>query len=268
MKLIAFTVQEEICKLSRETAPDVDGWISQARQLHADIERSRVTAREIVIQHEKGQQFRHQVAEATEKVQHLQDEIALNRTLSETVEEIRSLEHQLASAHEAVNDNQSHRSVELLQALENTLAATPLPPNSHALRILSSKCSDLRSSIGVGLKRQWDSFAQINHSAGQMTVTGIYPDIVTVLDYPFAANLDRRGSGCEEHIGRSIRFEIIRRRHRFFPTRLFIVYHRTCSHAQRRRPSNTGCGRKHASPRIAPLPFTAFRYSGCHHGGF
>jgi centromere/kinetochore protein ZW10 len=163
-------LQQEIRILSREAAPDVDDWISQAKQLHADIERSRVTAREIVIQHDKGHQLRKQAAEAEQRLKQLQDEISFTETVSSAYEEIGALRSTLVRAHEALVTAEHHRAFELLRGLENRLEATFLPRDTHALRIFASKCSDLRNSISDDLRRQWTKFVEIDHHTAQMVV--------------------------------------------------------------------------------------------------
>ncbi|KAL1958750.1 hypothetical protein VTO42DRAFT_3869 [Malbranchea cinnamomea] len=163
-------IENEISTLSREIAPDIDNWISQAKQLHADIERSRVTAREIVVQHEKGLQLRRRVAEAAENVERLQNEIRFTQTVSEIVREARALQAQIASGHQAQQNGQHHESFERLREIEATLKTTRLPANSHVFRILSSKFSDLRQSIRSALRRQWDEFAKIDLNTGQVTI--------------------------------------------------------------------------------------------------
>ncbi|KAG9901669.1 hypothetical protein KCU94_g7814, partial [Aureobasidium melanogenum] len=47
-------VKTDIRSLSKDIAPDVDGWIAQAKKLQADIEQSKATARDIVAQAEAG----------------------------------------------------------------------------------------------------------------------------------------------------------------------------------------------------------------------
>ena len=45
-------VKQEIRSLSSKTAPDIDTWISRAKELQVDIQRSRETARQIVAEAE------------------------------------------------------------------------------------------------------------------------------------------------------------------------------------------------------------------------
>lgn len=51
-------VKSEIRSLSKTTAPDIDTWISRAKDLQKDILRSRETARQIVAEAEQGRELR------------------------------------------------------------------------------------------------------------------------------------------------------------------------------------------------------------------
>ncbi|KAK4697980.1 protein transport protein DSL1/ZW10, partial [Lecanoromycetidae sp. Uapishka_2] len=57
-------VKTKIRQNSRNSAPDVDGWISQAKQLRDDIDKSRQIAREIVEQAQHGEVLEEQVNDA------------------------------------------------------------------------------------------------------------------------------------------------------------------------------------------------------------
>ena len=61
-------VKEEIRSLSGKTAPDIDTWISRAKELQVDIQRSRDTARQIVAEAEAGKEFKAKVLDSGNKV--------------------------------------------------------------------------------------------------------------------------------------------------------------------------------------------------------
>ena len=164
------TPQSEICELSRQYAPGVDGWISQARNLHKDIERSRLTAREIVAQHEKGESLRGDVADASAKLKLLKSEIAYNRELMKALEEVRSLDNNLNSARDVLQEGQVPRAIESLEYIETAIRHSQLPTNSYVAGILSTKASDLRRSITENLHERWNSQVSFDRKSHRLTI--------------------------------------------------------------------------------------------------
>ena len=130
-----------------------------------------MTAREIVIQHEKGQQLQRQATEAAERLEDLQNEILFTQTISETFEEVRTIQAQFASAYDALDGGQPHEAFTRLREIETSLETTRIPEPSHVSRILSSKRSELRDSIGNALTEKWKEFAKIDASGRRMTIS-------------------------------------------------------------------------------------------------
>ena len=130
-----------------------------------------MTAREIVVQHEKGQQLQRQVTEAAERVQDLQNEILLTQTISETFEEVRAIQAHFATAHEALDRGHTHEAFARLHDIETALETTRVPEPSHIFRILSSNRHELRDSIGRALTKRWNEYANIDRSDDRMTIS-------------------------------------------------------------------------------------------------
>lgn len=149
---------------------DIDEWVSQANQLHEDIEQSRVTAREIVAQHEKGRTLRDQVTDARSTVTRLQKGINFNNALLESLEAVRSIDGQLADAKTAVGQDRLPQAIELLDAINQLIAKAQLPQNAYVLGILSSKATDLRSDIAAALRQKWNGVVQFDYEASKMTI--------------------------------------------------------------------------------------------------
>ncbi|OAX84995.1 hypothetical protein ACJ72_00620 [Emergomyces africanus] len=163
-------VENEISALSRETASDVDGWISQAKQLHEEIERSRSTAREIVRQHEKGQQLQSQVTDASKKVELLENEIAFNEALTRNLEDIRTIDYRISSVQLAIEQDDLETATALFEEIEMLMKTTGLPSTTPVLRVLSGNVSDLRTIMTTTLRQKWNSLVKLDSELGQMTV--------------------------------------------------------------------------------------------------
>ncbi|EEH37821.1 hypothetical protein PAAG_00742 [Paracoccidioides lutzii Pb01] len=189
-------VENEISTLSRETASDVDGWISQAKQLHEEIERSRSTAREIVRQHEKVQQLQNQVTDAAKKVELLENEIAFSEAVTRNLEDIRTIDYRISSAHMAIEQGELESAIGLFEEIQMLLKTTGLPSTTPVLRILSENVSALRAALATVLRRKWDSLVKIDSELGQMTVTAGDPDSPSNLEKVLLAltKLDMLGS--------------------------------------------------------------------------
>ncbi|EEQ88612.1 uncharacterized protein BDCG_03732 [Blastomyces dermatitidis ER-3] len=163
-------VENEISLLSRDTASDVDGWISQAKQLHEDIERSRSTAREIIRQHEIGQQLQGQVTDASKKVELLENEIAFNEAVTRKLEDIRTIDYRISSALMAIDQDGLETATGLFEEIEMLMKTTDLPPTTPVLRVLSGNVAGLRTAIATTALQKWNSLVKLDSKLGLMTV--------------------------------------------------------------------------------------------------
>ncbi|PIG88297.1 centromere/kinetochore protein zw10 [Aspergillus arachidicola] len=114
-------VEAEITALSRDNDFDADGWISQAKQLHADIERSRVTAREIVAQHENTNPLQLKVEDAAAKFHLVETEIAFNQAVTHTLEEVQRLCQRLDAGRAILGEGQVMEAIETLETTEQAI---------------------------------------------------------------------------------------------------------------------------------------------------
>ncbi|KAJ6002631.1 Retrograde transport protein Dsl1 C-terminal [Penicillium sp. IBT 35674x] len=130
-------VENEISSLSRENTFDADDWIVQAQQLHADIERSRVTAREIVSQHEKTSPLREKVEDASAKVALIETEIAFNQAVAETLEEVQRLCQQLESGRTTLGTGHITAAIEQLESTKTAIETDTPFSNTNVMGILS-----------------------------------------------------------------------------------------------------------------------------------
>lgn len=101
--------------MSRENDFDADGWISQAKQLHADIERSRHTAREIVSQHENTKLLGLKVEDAAAKVALIETEISFNQAVTTTLEEVERLRQQLENGRTTLDEGKIMAAIDILE---------------------------------------------------------------------------------------------------------------------------------------------------------
>ncbi|KAI9871219.1 MAG: ribosome biogenesis protein ytm1, partial [Pleopsidium flavum] len=163
-------VKINIRELSRGTAPDIDGWISQAKQLQGDIEESRASARGIVRQSEVGKSLEDQVDDASSKVDLLKGEVSFNETLAETLGRIQRIHQLLHSVQEAALGDRlvdaivwlenAQKEIGMLRAFENTRIAT----------VLKGKAADLHKAIVETIDDCWNALISMDQSTGRIKI--------------------------------------------------------------------------------------------------
>ncbi|KXG52604.1 uncharacterized protein PGRI_088880 [Penicillium griseofulvum] len=165
-------VENEISSLSREnTTFDADDWIIQAKQLHADIERSRLTAREIVAQHEHTEPLQAKVEDARAKVALVETEIAFNEAVAGTLEEVHRLCQQLEIGRAALRNGQITTAIEQLESTDAAVGKDAFFTNTNVMGILSDEVSLLRSEISQALRSRWADQLNVDRQQGEFHVS-------------------------------------------------------------------------------------------------
>ncbi|KAJ5647132.1 Retrograde transport protein Dsl1 C-terminal [Penicillium lividum] len=163
-------IENEISSLSRENTFDADDWIIQAKQLHADIERSRVTAREIVYQHEQTKPLRAKLEDASAKVTLIETEIAFNQAVTETLEEVQRLCQQLESGRATLGAGQIAAAIEQLESTKAAIEADAPFSNTNVMSILSGEVARLRDEIDEASRLRWSDQVKIDRSKGEFRI--------------------------------------------------------------------------------------------------
>ncbi|KAJ5725699.1 uncharacterized protein N7483_007056 [Penicillium malachiteum] len=167
-------VENEISSLSRENNTfDADDWIIQARQLHADIERSRVTAREIVSQHEQTKPLQAKVDDAHAKVGLIETEIAFNEAVAETLEEVQRLCQQLESGRAALGTGRIMTAIEHLESASSAIQKDTPFSNTNVMGILLEETTRLRKEIEEAVQHRWSEQLKVDRAMGQFHITSI-----------------------------------------------------------------------------------------------
>ncbi|KAJ5814144.1 uncharacterized protein N7503_000894 [Penicillium pulvis] len=164
-------VENEVSSLSRENTFDADDWIVQAQQLHADIERSRVTAREIVSQHEETSPLREKVEDASAKVALIETEIAFNQAVAETLEEVQRLCEQLESGRTTLGTGHITAAIEQLESTKTAIETDTPFSNTNVMGILSGEVARLRGEIEDALRLRWSEQVTLDRAKGEFRIT-------------------------------------------------------------------------------------------------
>ncbi|KAL6716444.1 ribosome biogenesis protein ytm1 [Lecanora helva] len=149
-------VKSHIRKSSKTSAPDVDGWIAQAKQLSLDIQKSQEIAREVVNQAQQCEHLEAQVNDAASKVNLLNDEIAFNESLGAILEQLRSIQRMLDLVQRATLDENLLEAVTLLKQVDENSAILAVTRSSRVFRVLEAKITDLRTHIKGKVTESWN----------------------------------------------------------------------------------------------------------------
>ena len=171
-------VEQEVKALSKNTAPDIDTWITRAKDLQADIQRSRETARQIVAEHEAGRDLRAKGEESGRKVQLLEKEVAFEETLAGTLEHIAYANGVLDAAQEhAVLANVKDALRELEEA-DASIAGLDGLKDTRACALLQNRAAQLRENLCETATEFWNGFVQVDHDGRCITIASHGPAAV------------------------------------------------------------------------------------------
>ncbi len=167
---LQWILQADIRERSRETAPDVDGWISQAKLLQADIEESRALAREIVRQSDEGNDLEDRVGDASSKVDLLKAEVIFNETLVKTIEQIQRIDQSLNSVQEAALGDRLVDAIEWLRKAQEEIGLLRSFENTTISTILKGKATELNKAITETIEECWNDLIQMDRSTGRISI--------------------------------------------------------------------------------------------------
>lgn len=164
------SVKEEIRTLSQNTAPDIDTWISRAKDLQADIQRSRDTAREIVAEAEAGRDVREKVKDAGNKVGLLEREVGFNEALTGTLEHVRYAHGISGEVKEAIVQGRLERALERLEGAEASVGGLRGVEGSKAVGLLVSRVGKLREELVERTGGMWNEFVKVDFESKKIVV--------------------------------------------------------------------------------------------------
>ena len=146
--------------------------MSQAEQLHEDIERSRHTAREIVAQHEKTKPLESKVTDAAAKVDLLQVEIAFNDAVTGTLEAMQRVCRRLEFGRAALARCDVIDAIETVEEVA-AVSESGLFANTNLIDILVKDMTGLREEIVEFLSTQWNEQISIDKQKGDLRIRSI-----------------------------------------------------------------------------------------------
>ena len=154
--------QNEVRKVSRDAASDVDEWISQARKLQDDMKRSQETAKEILQHAEEGKANTARVQDAASKVGLLNNEIAYNESLARVIEQLRDISTLLDSAQDAAVRGHVMYAIERLEDVDGAFKSLGRFGNTRVVAVLKGKEAQMRKAIIDVLTDSWNGLLDVD----------------------------------------------------------------------------------------------------------
>ncbi|GAB1733877.1 hypothetical protein NU195Hw_g4513t1 [Hortaea werneckii] len=168
-------VKKDIRSLSKDTAPDIDDWISKAKSLQQDILRSRDTARQIVAEHEAGRELKAKVQDKATQVRLLEKEVAFEDTLGGTLEHIRYANGVLQSVQNEAVGGDLTKALNKLETAQESVDGLESVRETKAYGLLQGRAKHLREGLKETATAKWNEAIAVKDR--QVTVTGTAPSL-------------------------------------------------------------------------------------------
>ena len=162
--------QTEIRSKSRDAAPDIDGWISQAKTLRFDSEKSLVQAGEIGEQARNGRLSKERAQDIARKTYLLEEEVEFTRDLSNILGRLRSLHHNLDMIQHDIVNNSPLRAAQSLDDFGSQLPLSTSIGNVRASGLLENVYIDYREEVTNELVQGWNECVRIHAHKNEIEI--------------------------------------------------------------------------------------------------
>jgi centromere/kinetochore protein ZW10 len=165
-------LQDEIRKISRNSAPDVDTWIEHASALQAELDASQDFAREIKQEAEMGDKLYEAVKDDTNHVELLEREVTYNSQLIKALDVIKTVKDMLDEAEEAGMSNRILQALDILSTAWHLMDDIPASQRTKPLRVLDKRSFELKDTFHEGFSTIWARLVHFDKEATQLTIHG------------------------------------------------------------------------------------------------
>ncbi|KAL8954069.1 MAG: hypothetical protein Q9222_000126 [Ikaeria aurantiellina] len=150
-------VKARINVSSRTSAQDIDGWISQAKQLRTDIHAAQESSHDISTKAKRGRELQQQEYDARSKHRLLEEELAFNRSLAAILEQIHMIRRRVSHIQNLLDQNDLQSAIEASRQIEKDFVTFQDDGSVRAVALLQHESNDLRQAIVRTLSQQWHS---------------------------------------------------------------------------------------------------------------
>lgn len=163
-------LQAQIHSINEETAPDVQSWMTNAKALEDDINKSRSLANEIVRRAEAPEVSGQSILEAEEKVGFLQREVSYTAQVREALTNIKRVNEMLDQVEQARNERRVLDSLHLLEKSWTAMDEIPVSKSCRVMRTLDMRAFELKSAVHDVFDHVWNSLVRVDGSAGRLEI--------------------------------------------------------------------------------------------------
>ncbi|KAI9816989.1 MAG: hypothetical protein M1826_001684 [Phylliscum demangeonii] len=163
-------LRDHIVQRVRRLPPDIEGWITEARQLHADIEDAEAQAQEISAEAQEWLRRQEDAKDAEQKRALLHLELEYNSALADVLENINGVTGSLDAIQDHLAEHRFVEAVSLLKTSEEHIHSLKLFQTSTALSLVEAEIATLRRFMVDDIGRQWDDCVAIDAKKRSMTV--------------------------------------------------------------------------------------------------
>lgn len=162
--------QASISELSRLSAADIDGWVSQAKQLRHDIDESERRSKEIVTFAAQGTDLQERARDAASKVALLEDEVTFNDSVVGILKKVQELKQTTEAAQSALNMDDISRVTNLLMGAEQQLSLLTEASSTRVIDVIKSRLQELRTELAESLNKRWGSLLAVDVREQNLTI--------------------------------------------------------------------------------------------------
>ena len=144
------------------SAADIDGWVSQAKQLRQDIDESERRSKDIVSFAAQGANLQETARDAANKVAFLEDEVAFNESITGTLKKVQELKETADTVQNALNNDQLAEATKLLKQAERQLGGLPEASGTRLVDVAKVRLDQLRAVLTETLTRYWHGLISVN----------------------------------------------------------------------------------------------------------
>ncbi|KAH6673050.1 centromere/kinetochore protein-like protein zw10 [Halenospora varia] len=163
-------LETEIKEISRDSAADVDTWITHAKSIQDDIEKSRRLASSIVRQAEADEQRLELLEEKEAYAGFLEKEVAFNVHLGEALRSIQEVNDKLDKAEGLAGEKRIIEAMAVLEDAWTSISTTPPDSTIRAMRILDARSFELRTLIHEQFEAIWEVLIHMDVEQCSLTV--------------------------------------------------------------------------------------------------
>ena len=162
--------KDSIRELSRFTASDVDGWISQAKQLQSDIDSSQQRSRDITTLAKNGEELDQRTADAASKVSLLRNEAVFNNYLVETLQSVQQLKQTVDTAHNDLQRQNLLEATTSLKKAEKQLASLGQWQQARLVDLITAKLEKIKNAVTEELIKAWNTLVNLDSKRTRLSI--------------------------------------------------------------------------------------------------